>query len=79
MLSLASSIAQLVDFGRKIVCQTKEITQAGYLSHVTEDLSKITTSLQQQVAKNETHLTAPTAEEQVCNSLIHRPALHRFS
>jgi hypothetical protein len=70
-LSLASSVVQLIDFGCKVIRQTKEVDQfgstvtIGYLSDATSDLTKITSSLQLQLVKNRKLADLLEDEEQV--------------
>jgi hypothetical protein len=61
-LSLATSVAQFIDFGSKLIRGTKEITEAGstvsvvHLSNITSDLIGINSSLEEQLlAKSPGH------------------------
>ena len=77
-LSLAASVAQLIDFGSKVFLETRQIAQSGssisveHLSTVAKDLVEINSSLQQQLNSRIDQAPGLVKEEQVSPSTSSR-------
>ncbi|MCJ1382575.1 hypothetical protein MMC17_005688 [Xylographa soralifera] len=74
-LGLAASVAQLIDFGSKIVTKSKEIAENGssisvtHLSGITNDLVVINSNLEQQLGYRKVPGAGFTKEEQALHDL----------
>ncbi|MCJ1251945.1 hypothetical protein MMC30_009183 [Trapelia coarctata] len=74
-LSLASSVAQLIDFGSKVILNAREIAHSGssvsveHLSIVTKDLVEINSSLEQQLKSRTDQGISLMKEEQALHNL----------